>query len=271
MGATGMTRDDRVLSATAAGSAALVFVVVAASAWLRLAAAPCPPAGCDGFGLADAVRLAHRVAAMGVTVLALVIVALAWKAPARWGRRVSAAVLLVLVAALAVIGRRSAGTPAPEVMLANLLGGLTLLAFAVALAVAFRSPPGRVALPCSAAALLFAASAVTGGLLATAPPADSASLALAHRAFSWTTLAAWGLLAAGSGPPSGARFVTRLAAALIAVEVLLALSLPAGPLARWLHNLMTSAALCCVIAATLASREAPRTAPGLPARAPAEP
>ncbi|MBL0144182.1 MAG: hypothetical protein IPP91_19265 [Betaproteobacteria bacterium] len=264
-----MTREERMLSATAAACAALVFIIVAASAWLRLVAVPCPPAGCEGFTLTDAVRLAHRVAAMGVTVLALVIIALAWKAPRRWGLRIAAAILFGLVAALAVIGRRSAGAAPPEVMLANLLGGLTLLAVSVALAVAPRQPRGRIALPFAAAALLFAVSTGTGGLLVMAPPADTASLGLAHRALSWATLAGWGLLAFASAPPAGVRAATRLAAALMALQVLLALSLPAGPLARWLHNLLTSAALLPVIAAALSCRAPLRPDPAHPERLPA--
>ncbi len=143
MSPQGAARDDRSLFAWASACAALVFVVVASSAWLRIAAVPCPPAGCEGFVLADAVRLAHRVAAMGVTVLALVIAALAWKAPARAGRRIASVVLLVLVAALALVGRRSAGSAPPAVMLANLLGGLALLAFTAGLAAIARLPRGR--------------------------------------------------------------------------------------------------------------------------------
>ena len=271
MNPPGIARDDRTLAVAAAACAALVFVVVASSAWLRLAAAACPPPGCEAFALADAVRIAHRVAAMGVSILALVIAALAWKAPARAGRRAAAAAVLVLVAALAIIGRRSAGSAPPAVLLANLLGGLTLLAFAAGLAAAARAPRGRVALPVSAAALLLAAATATGGVLATLAPAESSGLGLAHRALSWAAVAAWGLVAIKATPPPGARPAAGLTAGLLAAQALLAIAFPGWPLARWLHNLLASAALICAIAAVFASRAPSRPEPGLPERAPAGP
>lgn len=153
MSAPGITRDERTLAATAAACAALVFVVVASSAWLRLVMADCPPAGCEGFTIADAFRLAHRVAAMGVSILALVVAAIAWKRPVRWGRRVAVIAMILLVVALAVIGRRSAGDAPPAVVLANLLGGLALLAFTVGVAAAARPPRGPLALHLTAVLL----------------------------------------------------------------------------------------------------------------------
>ena len=246
-------------------SAALVLVVVASSAWLRLAAPACPPGGCGGFALADAVRLAHRVAAMGVTVLALVIAALAWKPPVRWGLRASAVLLIVLVAALAIVGRRSAGAAPPAVLVANLLGGLTLLSLAVGMAVAVRTPPGRLALLPAAGAALLAAAIATGCVLATVPPADPAALALVHRALSWVSLAAWGLLAVSTATPPGLRVAARIAFIALAAEAALAVAAPGWPAARWLHNLLATVALCAAVAAALASRafaQPGRTRPG---------
>lgn len=271
MNEPGPARDDRTLCAAAAACASLVFVVVASSAWLRLVAVPCPPAGCDGLTLADAVRLAHRVAAMGVSVLALVIAAVAWKAPARWGRRFSAVALLVLVAALALIGRRSAGVAPPAVVLGNLFGGLTLLALATGFAVAARAPRGRLALPFVAATALFAAATATGGLLATAIPADPSSLGVVHGVLSWATLAGWSLLGLSASQRPAVRLATRLAAILVAAQVAIALAFPGWPPTRWLHNLLTSAALCSAIAAMLASRANSLEDSGLPGRAPAGP
>ncbi|MDH5263989.1 MAG: hypothetical protein OEX21_04450 [Betaproteobacteria bacterium] len=253
------TRDERALFLWASACAALVFVVVASSAWLRIVAAPCPPAGCEGFGPADAVRIAHRVAAMGVTVLALVIAALAWKAPARADRRVASVLLLVLVAALALVGRRSAGSAPPAVLVANLLGGLALLAFTAGLAATARQPRARVPPGIALASALFAAAAATGGVLSAAAPADPAALAFAHRALAWATLAAWSLAAVR--PPAAPG--TRLVAALVAGQALLAIALPGEPIARWLHNLLTAAAACAVVFAALASRSAPSRDAGL--------
>lgn len=266
MGAQGLPREERTLSALAASCAALVFVVVAASAWLRLAAVACPAGGCDGFTLADAVRLAHRVAAMGVSVLALVIAALAWKAPARPARRVASVAILVLVAVLAIVGRSSAGSPPPAVVLANLLGGLALLAAATGLAVAVRAPRGRLPGAFAAALALVVLAAATGGLLSAAP-GESSPLGMVHRALAWASLAGWGLLAMSAAPAPGARWAARLAAALLVAQVVVALALPGWPLARWLHNLLTSAALCAALASALASRSAPREVSPLPDRA----
>lgn len=248
-------RDDRALFASAAACAALVFVVVAASAWLRLAATPCPAGGCAGFGLADAVRLSHRVAAMGVTVAALVIAALAWKSPARWGRRASALAVLALVATLAVVGRRSAGSAPPAVVLANLLGGLALLAFAVGLAVAAKVPGGRPRAPIAVAAGLYALATLTGAALAAAP--GTPMLDTAHRALAAVSLIAWAMAAARAGGRAGARAAAALAAGCLAAQAALALVVPGNPVAHWLHNVLASAALCAVVAASLAAPAAP--------------
>lgn len=248
MSAHGTSHGDRNLRAYGAACAALVFVVVAASAWLRLAAAPCPPGGCESFVLADAVRLAHRVAAMGVTIVALVIAAIAWKAPARWGRRGAALAILALVVALALVGRGSAGSPPPAVVLANVLGGFTLLAACVGLAAAARVPNGRPSLALAAASALLLAAIATGGVLSAMPPADPTALGLVHKAASWASVAAWILLATGTSLAPGARFTARLTAALLAAQVLLALAAAGWPAARWMHNLLSAAALCSAFA-----------------------
>jgi hypothetical protein len=264
-------REGRTLGALAAACAALVFVVVASSAWLRLAAVPCPPGGCAEFGLADAVRLAHRVAAMGVTVLALLVTALAWKPPARPGLRATAVLVLVLVAALAVVGRRSAGAAPPAVLLANLLGGLTLLAACAGLAAAALAPRGRVAFAFAAATTLLAVAIASGGVLATSPPAHPSGLVLAHRALAWSAVAAWGLLALGAGPTPGARLAARLVAACLVAQAVIAVAAPDATLARWLHNLLSSSALAIAVAGTLQARVPSRGGAGLPGSALAGP
>lgn len=267
----GPPRHDRALSASAAACAALVFVVVASSAWLRLGAPACPPAGCEGFALADGVRLAHRVAAMGVSVLALLIAALAWKPPVRRGLRATAILVVLLVAALAIVGRRSAGAAPPAVLVANLLGGLTLLALAVGLAAAVRFPAGRVPLAIAASVSVLALAAATGGILATAPPADAGPLALAHRAISWGALAGWVLLALSASTPPPARRAARLVVAALAALAALAVASPGWPAAAWLHNLLATVALCLGIAAAFASRSPSEGDGALPVRAMAGP
>jgi hypothetical protein len=269
--ATASAREARTLSALATACAALVLVVVASSAWLRLAAAPCPPGGCAEFGIADAVRLAHRVAAMGVTVLALLVTALAWKPPVRPVLRATAVLALVLVAALAVVGRRSAGAAPPAVLLANLLGGLTLLAACVGLAAAARAPRGRIAFAYVAAAALLAAALATGGVLATSPPAPASALGLAHRGLAWSAVAAWGLLALGAGPSPRARLAARLVAVALLAQAVFAVAIPDASLARWLHNLLSAVALAIAVAGTQQARILSRGDAGAPGSALARP
>lgn len=264
-------RLARSLAATAAACAALVLVVVASSAWLRLAAPACPPGGCEGFVLADAVRLAHRVAAMGVTVAALVLVALAWKPPARWAMRAAAVLVLALVAALAIVGRSAAGAPPPAVLLANLLGGLTLLGVAVGIAAAARAGPAPVRRAPAVSAAVLAAAIATGALLATAAPADPGPLALAHRGLAWAALVAWGLLALGTGRPRGERLAAGTVAALLAAEAVLAIAAPASPSLRWLHNLFSTAAMCAAVACAAGCGAPSPRAAGLPREALARP
>lgn len=266
MNTPGIPRDDRNLSAYSAACAALVFVVVAASAWLRLAAAPCPPDGCESFVLADAVRLAHRVAAMGVTIVALVIAALAWKAPIRWGRRACAVAILALVAALAIVGRGSAGSPPPAVVLANLLGGFTLLAACVGLAASARAPHGRPSVPLAAAGALLLAAIATGGVLSAIPLPDPTALGLVHKAASWASVLAWVLLATGASLAPDARFAARLTAALLVAQVLLALVAAGWPAARWLHNLLSATALCSAFAGAWARDTGVRGGSAVPER-----
>lgn len=264
-------RDIRALAASAAACAALVLVVVASSAWLRLAAAPCPPGGCEGFALADGVRLAHRIAAMGVSVLALVIAALAWKFPARPGRRLAAVAVIVLVGVLALVGRRSAGTVPPAVVFTNLLGGLALLALCAGLAASAGAARGRPSWTCVAAALLHGACVVTGAALAAWPAGEPGGLGVAHRALSWATLAAWGLAAFSGAFPREARTPARIAAALVAVQGALALAATGEPGARWLHNLLTAATVCAVAAAAARGRAPPSPAAGVGAGVTARP
>ena len=77
-------------------------------------------------------RMLHRLSAMLVLVLALILCAAAWTLH-RW-RELRLAVGIVVVAlGLAVLGRYSAGATLPAIALGNVLGGYTLLALAFAI------------------------------------------------------------------------------------------------------------------------------------------
>jgi len=124
---------------TALLCAAIILAVTTLSAFVRLSNAA---AGLEGIE-SDAVlaaRAAHRIAASTALLLVIALVGLALGPRPylqREGRH--ALVLFVLVAFLAVLGRWSAGTAAPAIVLGNLLGGFLL--FALCWRLARPAPP----------------------------------------------------------------------------------------------------------------------------------
>jgi Cytochrome oxidase assembly protein len=113
----------RAFAVAASVALALMFVVVAASAFIRLtlgenSAAPLPVA-----------RGVHRAAASLTAVTVLVLALLAWRSRAlraRYAASVGAALLLTL--ALSALGVATGTAPPPAAQFANLFGGLLLLA-----------------------------------------------------------------------------------------------------------------------------------------------
>lgn len=138
-----MTPDDakterlaRRVGALAALAAALTLVVITVSALLRLAQAGlgCEPwPQCYGISLAswwlDPVRATHRVSALAVSLVVLMIFVLAaggGRAAARFAAIAGAA--LAVIVFLTGVGIITPGARLPAVALANLVGGMTLLA-----------------------------------------------------------------------------------------------------------------------------------------------
>ena len=101
----------------AAASLALVLVVIAASAAIRLSSQ-------DLGGWLPAVRGTHRVSASLATLLILAAAFFAWRA----GRKPLAAALVALTAGLSVLGAATGIAPPPWAQAGNLLGGLLLAA-----------------------------------------------------------------------------------------------------------------------------------------------
>jgi cytochrome c oxidase assembly protein subunit 15 len=303
MNGTGRDRLDRVLAAAALWCAALTLVVVASSAWLRLVQAGpgCVPwPACYGSiseatrdaggAMGEAVRLTHRVAAMGVSVVTLLIVAIAWKRrPVRTAWRAAAVAILVLVAALAVLGRVTPGARHVAIALGNLAGGFTLLALSWALAVSARqrflpeaAPPAPFASVTATVSLAATAAAAASGSYLSAAylgmgcetlpfcPAGTSGAGLheLHRASAAAALAGWSLLAFGRARiPRYARQAAAIAlAALAGGAALGAANADLGlPLAvSWLHNLLAAIALCAATSAWLASRGANRVGAQVP-------
>lgn len=124
----------------------LVFVVVVASAYMRLTKAGL---GCSDwpacYGLAlgadpaqtgstvwvVVARMLHRFSALAVLILSLTIGVVAFRSRPILAREGGLAIALVLIAGLlAVLGRYSAGNPLPIVAIGNVLGGFSMLAIA---------------------------------------------------------------------------------------------------------------------------------------------
>jgi hypothetical protein len=108
---------ERALRALAAGSLALVLVVIVASALIRLSQQ-------DLGAWMPLVRGTHRASASLATLLILCVCWLAWRA----GRRALAVGILVLTIALSILGAATGISPPPAAQAGNLLGGLALAA-----------------------------------------------------------------------------------------------------------------------------------------------
>ena len=120
----------RRLALLATGGVALTFVVVAASALLRLATTL--DAGGNATSRLPATveaitRLAHRICASGVAIVALAVMVVAFASrPVPRARLAAIAVIVLLTAMLAAIGRYTPGYRFLPVTIANALGGIAL-------------------------------------------------------------------------------------------------------------------------------------------------
>jgi heme a synthase len=162
--------------------AALVLAVTSLSAYLRLAKAglgctdwpACyaqsqrePPAAApQATNDIGAARFAHRVAALLVLGLIVVMLSLAPPRGTGWrGEPGTVLALLVLALLLAFLGRWSMAARVPAVTLGNLLGGFAMLALSVRLAAPQHSVPRPLRRVALAAALLLGVQVALGGLV----------------------------------------------------------------------------------------------------------
>lgn len=170
-----LERARRALVWCATTGALLVFIVIVASAFLRLAqAAETWP---DAIVV---VRFAHRVAAIGVGFLVLAIAVVCWTVRRRQpGEAIAAAVLVALTIFLSVLGRATPGAELPAVTLGNLLGGMAMLGLLWWLRLAARSARaspinrGRVASALAWAGLALIATELAMGALVSASHAQA--------------------------------------------------------------------------------------------------
>lgn len=254
----------------------LVFVIVTASAYLRLgnAGLGCPEwPDCYGQVEANAaqreqsltavalVRGAHRLAAIGAGVLVLALVWLSFAAgPRARGVQRAALTLLVLTVFLAILGRFTPSAQFPFVTVGNLLGGAAMVALLLKLGVAFPGPPespalriwSRVAL--AAAVVQIALGALVSARFAALACRSPLSCGSEPGAISW----AWGALdpfqrlavsATGTIEPGPGAAALQLAHhawgfALVAFALPLGIALARKPALR-------TAGLCLCGAATL--------------------
>ncbi len=161
---TGPAGALRVVRLLAAAGAALVFVVIVSSAYLRhqqsglgcadrvacyrppvAASQPlaAPGGATDDSGWSTAARRTHRISATAVTAAIAGIVLVGWAArPVPAGVMPPTLGLLVLATVLAVVGTTSMQSNLPVVTLVNLIGGMAMFAlFARILGSATTEPP----------------------------------------------------------------------------------------------------------------------------------
>lgn len=127
----------RLIARVSAIAIGLVFVVLVASAYLRLTQAGlgcidwpvCYGAATTGADLLSfLMRGTHRIAASAVGFLVVLIALVCWSLARQWpAQAVVAALLAVLTVLLALLGRMTTGSHLPAITLGNLLGGMTML------------------------------------------------------------------------------------------------------------------------------------------------
>lgn len=304
-------RRITLLRTMAIACAVLVLAITSLSAFIRLSRAGL---GCEPWpqcqaqllreakqgvapapaGAVAAARIAHRITAVGalLLVIAMLMAAYASAPPlARQGRLVVA--LLGLAVFLAVLGRMTADSRLPAVVLANLLAGMTMFAVSWRLVAATR--PAGAARPLDAAWVrlalaLLAVQIMLGGLVSAAhagascpglagcdlgaaswealnpwhepdpgaPVGAGALLHMAHRAAGGLTaivVAALGVAAWRRGHRAGALLLALVVLELAAGAGLVARSTPLA--LALVHNVL-AALLLAAVASLLPDRRWPR-------------
>ncbi len=239
------------LRSMALACAVLVLAITSLSAFIRLSRAGlgCEPwpqcqaqvlrEGTQGpaaapAGAVAAARIAHRITAVGALLLVIAMLMAAYAAApplARQGRLVVA--LLGLAVFLAVLGRMTADSRLPAVVLANLLAGLAM--FAVSCRLVAATAPAGAAQPLPlrwvqvALALLLLQIALGGLVSATHAGASCPRLAGCDLgAATWQAINPWHAPDPGAGPGAGALVhVVHRVVGLLTAGVLGALGLAA--------------------------------------------
>jgi heme A synthase len=240
----------RTLAASALWGAMLTVVILAMSVLLRLGTqleagegiSTLPP------GVETWARVAHRVAAMGVGILAALAFVAVWRgeSPPRPSMR-AAAVVVALTALLAAIGRYTPGYRVDLVTVLNVAGGVALAAAFWALRPRGGAPPDPVALAALVLLLALAALGAAADVVAMRGARAFGPLHLWIAAI-FACLALW-----AAWRQRKRRFVAAATAILTASQFALGFALLASrelrPLALgWLH-----AMIACALALLLVS------------------
>ena len=187
----------------ALAAAALTFVVIVASAFMRHAqaglscgdwpacyarvAAPGVVVA-PGAGVGRA-RIAHRLAATGVLTLVIGMLLVAWTQAAAWKHEgVLALAALAVVAGLAALGAATPGSRLPAVTLGNLLGGYALLAVLAATRVPASAAPRHAQTAARFALALVFVQTALGGMIGAQFAALACPAVFDCGAWSWTAL-----------------------------------------------------------------------------------
>lgn len=241
--------SGRALAAVARAGVAFAFVVVAASALLRLGTS-IDPGGNAASTLAPALessaRLAHRIAASAVAILALAAVALALRErPVPCRRRAALAAIVVFTLVLATIGRHTPGYRFLAVTVAN-----SVLGAALACAFAWLAVAGTQ----RARSMRIAYAGVVVAILAEIALGTAASAAAMHGRLAFEPVhVALGPVAAGLVAWIALR-ERRWIAALAVLQMVLGMALAALGSARGLPGEWLHAMLACALAVAVTLR-----------------
>jgi hypothetical protein len=188
-------RVRRLFARAAMAAAALTFVVIVASAFIRHAQLASETAGIALPALAVRfARIAHRISAAGVLALIVGLNLIAWTQRPRWTTEgVLAAIAIALTAGLAALGIATPGARLAAVTPGNLLGGhLLFMTLAATAAVATEGSTPRGVLP---RALALAAAGLVLFAAALAPWSDVAPVSVLHRVVGIAVATAAGVVA----------------------------------------------------------------------------
>ncbi len=121
-------RGRRIVAILATIAAALMLLILAMSATIRLAHQSCANVATSS-AIITVARIIHRICAMSISVVLIAIAFFGLRLrPVPFGRIARIGILFLLTVFLAVLGRASSGNSAPGIPLFNVVAGMIMLA-----------------------------------------------------------------------------------------------------------------------------------------------